>query len=143
MSRISNLTRHLRPWLAVAVAALVSIEIVRTYQAGDPRGIAAVAAIVATTVSLYLATIARDAADTLAALAAATTAGVAALEAIERSLGEIEHAAGLTEESLDLLATAAIDALTSLDGQANNVEGVQRHASPAPAEVEAREVRAG
>ena len=111
------MTRSIHRWAAVAVAALAAIEIVRSYQADDPRGIAAVAAIVATTTALFLATIGREVADALTTIAATTAAGVAALEAIENSLAEIEHAAGLAEESLDLLGTAATS-LTDLAGAA-------------------------
>jgi len=57
------------------------------------------------------------------------TAGEA-LQEIEQSLGEIEHAAGLAEESLDLLATtaASLTGLTSLDGG----DGWARHTAGSP-----------
>ena len=146
MVRITNLaaslTRRLHRWIAAALAALVATEIVRLYQHDDPRGIAAVAAIVGTTVALYLAATCRDTADTLATIAATAAAGVAALEEIERSLGEIEHAAGLAEESLDLLGIAATSLTGSADGSADGAGGDQHQhqhgahradgASPAP-----------
>ncbi len=137
-TRTARITSRMRPMhrpAAVAVAALAAIEIVRSYQAGDPRGIAAVAAIVGTTVALYLAAVGRDAADTLTTIATQAAAGVAALQAIERSLAEIEHTADLAEEAFDLLATttASLTGLTSLDGGDAWARHTARSPDPTPA----------
>jgi hypothetical protein len=97
-------------WLTAAVpatlAGFAAVAILRFYGQGDGLGIAAVVAVVLVGAVLYGATLAHDATNALGVLAGAAVGATEALEEIEKSAAEIEHAAGLLEESSDVLTTS-------------------------------------